>query len=193
MKKAEKHSSAKKNKKEEALTLEKEGLQEETARDSSGTEILGEQEPEVKQPTLEDTIKDLEDAHLRLRAEYDNYRKRTLKEKSDLIKYATEKCLLNFLEVMDDLDRALENISEEDKVVDEGFKLVHAKMLGKLRSEGVVAMEVLGQEFDADVHEAIALVPVDDPNQKGKILDCVLKGYTLNDKVLRHPKVVVAQ
>ncbi len=175
---------------------------EEKAEDTK-TEDVREPAPDAEGEEEEDTealliqrLSELEDAHLRLRAEYDNYRKRTLKEKSDLLKYAAEKVVVDFLEVLDDFDRALESLPSEDEGNAEtrrGIELIRDKMIAKLRGQGVKEMSVIGEPFDADAHEAIAMVPAPDPDKKGKVIDCVQKGYTLSDKVIRHPKVVVGQ
>ncbi|MDN4753686.1 nucleotide exchange factor GrpE [Porphyromonadaceae bacterium W3.11] len=145
--------------------------------------------------TLQEELNELKDAHLRLRAEYDNYRKRTLKEKSDLIKYGGEKTISGFLDIMDDLDLAIANIKKAETIegIVEGVELIQSKFISTLKSQGVNAMVVIGEEFDPDKHEAVAMVPTEDKEQKGKIIDCIQTGYTLNDKVIRHPKVVVGQ
>lgn len=144
---------------------------------------------------LKNELEELKDAHLRLRAEYDNYRKRTLKEKSDLIKYGGEKTITGFLGIMDDLELALANIQKAEQIegIVEGVELIQSKFISALKAQGVNAMEVIGEEFDADKHEAIAMVPTEEKDKKGKIIDCIQTGYTLNDKVIRHPKVVVGQ
>lgn len=144
---------------------------------------------------LQEELNELKDAHLRVRAEYDNYRKRTLKEKSDLIKYGGEKTISGFLDIMDDLDLAIANIRKAETIegIVEGVELIQNKFIATLKSQGVNAMEVIGEVFDADKHEAVAMVSTEDEEQKGKIIDCIQTGYTLNDKVIRHPKVVVGQ
>ncbi len=172
-----------------------------TTREITGdTEVTTEetqnQVPEEnKESLLAQELENLKDTHLRLRAEYENFRKRTLREKSDLIKYAGEKAISAFLEVVDDFDRALSNIpeTEENKELRDGVELIRLKMLSKLKSQGVNEMEVIGKDFDAEEHEAVAMVPTDEQDKKGKVIDCVQKGYTLNDKIIRHPKVVVGQ
>ena len=126
---------------------------------------------------------------------YDNYRKRTLKEKSELIRSGGEKALGDLLPVVDDLDIALQNL---DKATDlealkEGMHLIHSKFLDYLMRQGVRPIETAGQPFDEELHEAIATFPAPEEAQKGKIIDCVKKGYTLHDKVLRHASVVVGQ
>ena len=135
------------------------------------------------------------DKYLRLSAEFDNYRKRTLKEKAEIIKNGSEKTLTAILPVLDDFERALKNMeaSEEAKAMKEGVELIFGKFLKILGQEGLQKIETDGHAFDTDFHEAIALIPAPSDELKGKILDCVQTGYMLNDKVIRHAKVVVAQ
>ena len=161
------------------------------------TENLTEQStsPISEEERLSAELEKLRDAHLRLVAEYDNYRKRTLKEKSELIRSGGEKALGDLLPVVDDLDIALQNL---DKATDlealkEGMHLIHSKFLDYLMRQGVRPIETAGQPFDEELHEAIATFPAPEEAQKGKIIDCVKKGYTLHDKVLRHASVVVGQ
>ena len=140
-------------------------------------------------------IEDQKDKYLRLSAEFDNYRKRTMKEKAELIKNGGEKAISAILPILDDLERALQNMQKADNVqaMYEGIDLISQKFLKVLAQEGLQKMEPVGETFDTDFHEAIALVPAPDETQKGKVLDCVQTGYKLNDKVIRHAKVVVAQ
>ena len=135
------------------------------------------------------------DKYLRLSAEFDNYRKRTLKEKAEIIKNGGEKTLTAILPVLDDFARALKNMeaSEETKAMKEGVELIFNKFNKILSQEGLQKIETEGREFDVDFHEAIALIPAPSEDLKGKILDCVQTGYMLNDKVIRHAKVAVAQ
>ena len=135
------------------------------------------------------------DKYLRLSAEFDNYRKRTLKEKAEIIKIGCEKTLTAILPVLDDFERALKNMeaSEETKAMKEGVELIFNKFNKILSQEGLQKIETEGREFDVDFHEAIALIPAPSEDLKGKILDCVQTGYMLNDKVIRHAKVAVAQ
>lgn len=151
---------------------------------------------------LEKKVKDLEEEvakekkdYLFLMAEFDNFRKRTLKEKSDIIKNAGENVLKGLLPIMDDFERgikAAEN-SPEGESVKEGVKLIYNKLQKYLNQNGVKEMDPEDDTFDTEKHEAISVVPVADEDKKGKILDTVEKGYTINDKVLRHAKVVVGQ
>ena len=138
---------------------------------------------------------ELQDKYLRQAAEFDNYRKRTIKEKADLIKSAAEKLMVAELPVVDDMDRALENMKkgmDADACI-EGFKLIVHKFKNILTQNGLEKIETDGQEFDTDYHEAIALIPAPSEELKGKILDCVQPGYKLGDKVIRHAKVAVGQ
>ncbi len=138
---------------------------------------------------------DLQDKYLRQAAEFDNYRKRTIKEKAELIKSAAEKLIVAELPVIDDMDRALENMEkgmDADACI-EGFKLIVHKFKNILVQNGLEKIETDGQEFDTDFHEAIALIPSPSEELKGKILDCVQLGYKLGDKVIRHAKVAVGQ
>lgn len=141
------------------------------------------------------TIEEQKDKYLRLSAEFDNFRKRTMKEKAELIKNGGEKAINAILPVLDDLERALQNMqkAEDVKAIYEGVELIYQKFLKSLHQEGLEKMEPVGENFDTDYHEAIALVPAQSEDQKGKVLDCVQTGYKLNDKVIRHAKVVVAQ
>lgn len=133
--------------------------------------------------------------YLFLMAEFDNFRKRTLKEKSELIKNAAESAFKGLLPIVDDFERAIkasEN-SDEASSIKEGMELIYKKLKKYMEQNGVKEMDPEDREFDADKHEAISAVPVPDEAMKGKILDTVEKGYTINDKVLRHAKVVVGQ
>ena len=140
------------------------------------------------------TIEEQKDKYLRLSAEFDNFRKRTMKEKAELIKNGGEKAINAILPVLDDLERALQNMqkAEDVKAIYEGVELIYQKFLKSLHQEGLEKMEPVGENFDTDYHEAIALVPAQSEDQKGKVLDCVQTGYKLNDKVILHAKVVVA-
>ena len=138
---------------------------------------------------------ELQDKYLRQAAEFDNYRKRTIKEKADLIKSAAERLMVAELPVVDDMDRALENMEKgaDAEACIEGFKLIVQKFKNILTQQGLEKIETDGQDFDTDYHEAIALIPAPTEELKGKILDCVQQGYKLGDKVIRHAKVAVGQ
>jgi molecular chaperone GrpE len=136
----------------------------------------------------------LNDAYLRLMAEYDNYRKRTFKEKTELIKNGGEKALTGLLPVVDDFERAMQTIETASDIsaIKEGIELIYNKFQSYLQQNSVKPIEAVGREFDPDLDEAIATVPATDEAQKGLIIDNIQTGYTLNDKVIRHAKVVVA-
>ena len=138
---------------------------------------------------------ELQDRYLRQAAEFDNYRKRTIKEKAELIKSAAEKLMVAELPVVDDMDRAMENMEKgsDAEACIEGFKLIVQKLKNILAQQGLEKIETEGQDFDTDFHEAIALIPTPTEELKGKILDCVQQGYKLGDKVIRHAKVAVGQ
>ncbi len=143
----------------------------------------------------EEEIAALKDKYLRQVAEFDNYRKRTMKEKAELILNGGEKVMQALLPILDDLERALDNIGKSDNVetLREGVDLIFSKLQKALAGQGLKRIETDGQDFNTDFHEAIALVPVEENEKKGKIIDCVQSGYLLNDKVIRHAKVAVGQ
>lgn len=141
----------------------------------------------------EQKYKELNDRHLRLNAEYDNYRKRTAKEKADMIKTAGEKIISDILPVVDNFERAIDNMKEGTDVnaLKEGVELILKQLLSTMKSFGVEQIKTEDAEFDTDLHEAIAKFPAQTPEQKNKIIDCTTKGYTMHGKVIRHAKVVV--
>ena len=145
--------------------------------------------------TLKKQIADLNDKYLRTRAEYDNYRKRTMREKADLIKSAGSDILLSLLPVVDDFERAIAHMTDDADVaaVKDGVNLIYKKFNDYLAKRGVTEIETKGLPLDTNVHEAITMIPAPTPDMKGKILDCTEKGYMLGDKVLRFAKVVVCQ
>lgn len=144
---------------------------------------------------LQEKYEQLNDSHLRLMAEFENYRKRTLREKADLLKSAGEKILANILPLVDDFERGLEaskNAVDVD-AVREGMVLIYDKFVDFLGQNGVKEIETKEQIFDAEMHDAVTTIPAPSDDLKGKIVDCVQKGYSLNDKVIRYPKVVVGE
>lgn len=145
--------------------------------------------------TKEEEVAKEKKEYMFLMAEFDNFRKRTLRERSELIKNASEKALQGILPIVDDFERGLDAIkdSSDAEAVKEGMALIYNKLVKYLGDNGVKAMESTGADFDPDLHEAVAMVPADADTTAGKVKDTVQKGYTLNDKVLRHAKVVVAQ
>ena len=144
---------------------------------------------------LEEKLKEQEDKNLRLRAEFENFRKRTIKEKAELIINGAEKTVQAMLPVVDDMERALDNAQKSDDVeaLREGMDLIYKKLMKALEGLGVKPIDAVGKEFDVDFHEAIAMVPGMGDENKGKVIDCVQTGYTINDKVIRHAKVAVGQ
>ena len=133
------------------------------------------------------------DKYIRLAAEFDNYKKRTLKEKSELILNGSEKTISTILPILDDFERALADKTEDPKTIKEGFDLIFKKFLKALETLGVNKIETADADFNVDYHEAIAMVPGMGDDKKGKVIDCVQTGYKLNDKVIRHAKVAVGQ
>ena len=138
-------------------------------------------------------ITSLKDQLLRKIAEFDNYRKRTIKEKTDLILNGGEKTIITILPVIDDMERALKNMKSADDVsaVLEGVELIYKKFMDILAKQGVSVIETKEADFDVDLHEAVAQLPAPTPELKGKVMDCTLTGYKLNEKVIRHAQVVV--
>jgi len=145
--------------------------------------------------SLNNELKSLNDKHLRLMAEYDNYRKRTLKEKADLLKTGGEKILTGILPMIDDFERAIQHIEKASEInaVKEGIDLIYNKFINFLSQQGVKEIGAIGQNFDAEIYEAVTKIPAPNEEMKGKIIDCVEKGYMLDDKVIRFPKVVVGE
>lgn len=144
---------------------------------------------------LEEKLSEMQDKYIRLSAEFDNYRKRTLREKMDLTKYAGENLLIKLLPFMDDFERALKHMdnSVEAGAVKEGINLIYVKFSDFLKQNGVTEIVALDQLFNVDIHEAVAKIAVDEEEKKGRVLDVVLKGYYIQDKVLRYSKVVVGE
>lgn len=153
------------------------------------------QDAEDEKELLKRQLEELNDKHMRLIAEYDNFRKRTLREKMELSKNAGENLLVNLLPVLDDFERAMQHIdsAKDLEAVKEGIDLIYNKFQEYLKQQGVSEIETEDQEFDSEIHEAVTKIPAPDEDKKGKIVDCVQKGYKLNDKVIRYPKVVVGE
>lgn len=152
----------------------------------------------VAEETIDDfsgKYKELNDSHLRLMAEFDNYRKRTLREKAELIKTGGESVIVNLLPVIDDFERALSTIQKATDVqaVAEGVELIYTKFMSFLTQQGVKTIEPLHQPLDTETSDAVATIPAPEEELKGKVLDCVQTGYTLHEKVIRHAKVVVGE
>ena len=151
--------------------------------------------PEERIAELEKQVEDLKNQQLYKVAEFDNFRKRVMQEKADLIKNGGAKVITTLLPIIDDLERAQQNMDKYEDVnaVKEGLNLIIDKFFKLLAQEGLKKMDVVGQQFDSDLHEAIAMVPGQPDDQKGKVMDCMTPGYTLNDKVIRYAKVAVAE
>lgn len=181
-------------------------LTEETNNEVNNPESADEEQTEEKVLTEEEKLQaelaaakaeidELKNQMLYKQAEFENFRKRTLKEKAELIDTAGGRVLKNFLPVMDDMERAMANMEKAEDVaaVKEGVALIIDKFVKALASEGVAKMDVVGKDFDADLHEAVAMVPGMGEDNKNKVIDCVQTGYMIKDKVLRHAKVAVGQ
>ncbi len=151
--------------------------------------------PEEKIAELEKQVEELKNQQLYKVAEFDNFRKRVMQEKADLIKNGGAKVITTLLPIIDDLERAQQNMDnyEDVEAVKEGLNLIIDKFFKLMAQEGLKKMDVVGQPFDSDLHEAIAMVPGQPDEQKGKVMDCLTAGYTLNDKVIRYAKVAVAE
>lgn len=168
------------------------------AQENASRETTSESGEDVQAKELEEVKEQLEvqkDKYLRLSAEFDNYRKRTMKEKAELVLNGGEKTISSILPVLDDFERALQNMEKTTDVnaVKEGVEIIYNKFMKVLKENGVKVIEAKGLPLNTDFHEAIAVIPAPEEALKGKVLDCVQNGYTLNDKVIRHAKVVVGE
>lgn len=174
------------------LDPQEENEQQDTAHEQDMAQGTEENNP---QAALETQIKEVNDKYLRLAAEFDNYRKRMAKEKIDWIRNASEELIVHLLEVLDDTDRAIQQMeqTEDPKMIKEGIHLVFQKLKKKLESKGLEEIPAINEPFDTDLHEAITEIPAPTEDLKGKVIDQVSKGYKLNDKVIRHAKVVVGK
>lgn len=179
---------------EEAVDLNEDTTQEETNEPQEQPQ-LSEEDPQTEEENLAKQLEELKDKYLRTVAEFENFKRRTLKEKTELILNGGEKTITAILPIIDDMERAIENAHKQAcvDVVEEGWELIYKKLLSTLEGMGVKKIEVDGKDFDVDFHEAVAMVPGMGDDKKGKIIDCVQTGYTLNDKVIRHAKVAVGQ
>ena len=181
------------------LSEQMEETQNAPAPETNDTENQSETETETETVDpivqLETQLAELKDQYLRKVAEFDNYRKRTLKEKTELILNGGEKVITSILPILDDFERAEDNISKATDLdaLKEGVELIFQKLLKVLEAQGLKKIETHEADFNTDFHEAIAMVPAANEEQKGKVVDCVQTGYTLNDKVIRHAKVAIGQ
>ena len=194
----------KKHKHNEEMTEETKSTEaNETANAEANENVTAENEQtnqvesEAKEVTIDfaSQFEEMRDKYLRLSAEFDNYRKRTLREKSDILKFGSEEVLKDLLPVVDDLDRALKAIETATDInaVKDGLSLIVTKFNDFLKTKGIKEIDAVGQELNTDLHEAITKYPVEDAAQKGKIIDVVQKGYMIHDKVMRFSKVVVGE
>jgi len=186
----------KKNLKDEATAAQKEIQEQATLnaeQQADNKEETANEDPEKKIAQLEEQLEHEKKEYLFLMADFENFRKRTLKEKADLIKNGTEGAMRELLPVVDDLERALDAINKGGDLdsLKEGVDLIYNKFVKYLESQHVKAIDSTGKDFDTDVHEAVTMFPAPDPSMKGKVIDTTIKGYMINDKVLRHAKVVV--
>lgn len=185
------------NEKQSSNEVNTDNSAQETDKESDSTDINDSSDEEEKDPMekLQEELAELKDQYLRKVAEFENYRKRTLKEKTELILNGAEKTVDAILPVVDDMERAMANAEKTDDVdaLKEGMDLIFKKLMKTLEGLGVKKIETDNKDFDTDFHEAVAMVPGMGDDKKGKVIDCVQTGYTLNDKVIRHAKVAVGQ
>lgn len=186
----------KKNQNEEAKAAQEEILnEEEVAEQQEAGQVKIEEEitPEEKIAQLEEQLAHEKKEYMFLMSDFETFRRRTVKEKAELIKNGTEGAMRDLLPVVDDLERALEAINKGGDLdsLKEGVDLIYNKFVKYLQSQHVTAIDSTGKDFDTDVHEAVTMFPAPDPSMKGKVIDTTIKGYMINDKVLRHAKVVV--
>lgn len=168
-------------------------------KDQNTTEVNNGEIPENESTTTETTetsnfekeLADLKDTYTRLYADFDNYKKRSLKERSELIRFAGSDVVTSLLPVLDDFERALKSFGDEENTMKEGIQLIYSKLVNTLEQRGLKAIESIGTDFNVDFHEAVSNVPVEDESQKGKVIDELEKGYSMHDKVIRYAKVVV--
>lgn len=167
----------------------------ENTAEQENTELTAEEKLQNELNEANEKIATLEDKYLRQVAEFDNYRKRTIKEKAEIIKNGGERVIESILPVLDDFERAISNMAKDENAAEilTGVELIYNKFTGILKQNGLQKIETEGADFNTDFHEAIALIPTPDENLKGKVLDCVQPGYTLNEKVIRHAKVAVGE
>ena len=186
----------KKNQTEEPIPVQEEAQDQEildTEQQAADEEQVVLDETENKMAELEAELEHEKKEYLFLMADFENYRKRTIKEKADLIKNGAESAMRDLLPVVDDLERALDAINKGGDLdsLKEGVELIYNKFVKYLESQHVKAIDSTGKDFDTDVHEAVTMFPAPEPQMKGKVIDTTIKGYMINDKVLRHAKVVV--
>lgn len=164
-------------------------------QENAEVELTAEEKLQKELDEANEKVSTLEDKYLRQVAEFDNYRKRTIKEKAELIKNGGERAIESILPVLDDFERAMANMAKNESAAEimTGVELIYNKFVGILKQNGLQKIETEGADFNTDFHEAIAMIPAPTEELKGKVLDCVQTGYTLNDKVIRHAKVAVGE
>lgn len=161
--------------------------------DNSADEMTAEPTIEEQLEAAKKEVEQYKDKYLRAVAEFDNYRKRTLKEKAELLLNGSEKTVCAFLPILDDFERAIADKTEDVNAIKEGMQIIFNKFNKTFESLGVKKIETEGKDFDVDFHEAVAMVPGMGDDKKGKVIDCLQTGYQLNEKVIRHAKVAVGQ
>ena len=186
----------KKNQNDEAKAKQEEILEEENVQEQAQKPVKEEEaglDPQKKIEELEAQLEHEKKEYLFLMADFENFRKRTLNEKAELIKNGAERAMRDLLPVVDDLERAMDAINKGGDLdsLKEGVDLIYNKFVKYLESQHVLAIDSTGKDFDTDIHEAVTTFPAPDPSMKGKVIDTTIKGYMINDKVLRHAKVVV--
>lgn len=186
----------KKNQNDEAKAKQEEVLAEENVQEQAQKPVKEDEidsDPEKKIEELEAQLEHEKKEYLFLMADFENFRKRTLNEKAELIKNGAERAMRDLLPVVDDLERAMDAINKGGDLdsLKEGVDLIYNKFVKYLESQHVLAIDSTGKDFDTDIHEAVTTFPAPDPSMKGKVIDTTIKGYMINDKVLRHAKVVV--
>ena len=180
---------------DETVIENENGVNEESCEQQETQELTAEEQLQKELDEANEKIATLEDKYLRQVAEFDNYRKRTVKEKAELIRNGGERAIESILPVLDDFERALANMSKNESAAEimTGVELIYNKFVGILKQNGLQKIETEGADFNTDFHEAIAIIPAPTQELKGKVLDCIQTGYTLNDKVIRHAKVAVGE
>ena len=192
-------SNTDKEMQEENININVDATNEDTANNETAEqqceELTAEEKLQKELDEANEKVATLEDKYLRQVSEFDNYRKRTIKEKAELIKNGGERAIESILPVLDDFERALSNMAKDENAAEimTGVELIYNKFVGILKQNGLQKIETEGADFNTDFHEAIAMIPAPNESLKGKILDCVQAGYTLNEKVIRHAKVAVGE
>lgn len=194
-KKKEEQKVAEEQNQQQSDSAEATDVKAENEADENAGDEAPKEDKDEKIKNLEESLEKEKKEYLFLMAEFDNFRKRTLKEKEQLLKNGAESAMLDLLPVVDDFERAMKAIEDGGDIasVKEGVDLIYSKFLKYLDKNNVKAIDSTGKDFDTEFHEAVTMFPAPDEKQKGKVIDTVLKGYTINDKVLRHAKVVVGQ